>query len=203
MTPEPVTEQTVLQWKRACEAEIAKRGIMYHDVGHGMITLPFGININIAGEEPDEATKEFLAMIDGKRGFFKGEAVNTNICMSNDKARAIIADFVVDYAARHRIMDYLHMWIADGCNNNCECDKCVQKTTSDWYVILLNEIDEKLQKAGLDTRIVFIAYNDLLWSPTEEKLKNPERFTLLFAPISREYAHGYGVDADMSALVPY
>lgn len=203
MTPEPVTEQTVLQWKRACEAEIAKRGIMYHDVGHGMITLPFGININIAGEEPDEETKEFLAMIDGKRGFFKGEAVNTNICMSNDKARAIIADFVVDYVARHRIMDYLHMWIADGCNNNCECDKCIQKTTSDWYVILLNEIDEKLKKAGLDTRIVFIAYNDLLWSPTEEKLKNPERFTLLFAPISREYAEGYGVDADMSALVPY
>ena len=202
-TPEPVTEQTVLQWKRACETEISKRGLMYHDVGHGMITLPFGININDDGGEPDEETRQYLAMINGERGYFKGGAVNTNICMSNPKAREIIEDFVVDYARRHRIMDYLHLWIADGSNNNCECEECVKKTTSDWYVILLNELDEKLRAAGLNTRIVFIAYNDLLWAPETEYLHNEERFTLLFAPISRDYTKSYGVEADMSALVPY
>lgn len=202
-TPEPITEQAVLQWKRACEAELDKRGMMYHDVGHGMITLPFGINININGEEPDEETRQYLAMINGKRGFFNGEAVNTNICMSNPAAREIIADFVADYAQRHKIVDYLHMWIADGTNNNCECEECTKKITSDWYVILLNEIDKKLTEKGLDTRIVFIAYNDLLWAPETETLKNSSRFTLLFAPISREYTKSYGVCADMSQLKPY
>lgn len=202
-TPEPVTEQNVLQWKRACEAELDKRGMMYHDVGHGMITLPFGLNINIEDEEPDEETRQYLAMINGKRGLFEGGSVNTNICMSNPGAREIIADFVVDYAKRHLIMDYLHMWIADGTNNNCECEECRKKITSDWYVVLLNEIDVKLAEAGLDTRIVFIAYNDLLWAPETEKLLNPSRFTLLFAPISREYTKSYSEDADMSQLEPY
>jgi len=202
-TPEPVTEQTVIQWKRACEIEFSKRGIMYHDVGHGMITLPFGININISGTEPDEETRQYLAEINGERGFFGGQAVNTNICMSNPKARSIIADFVVDYARRHRIMDYLHMWIADGTNNNCECENCIKKDTSDWYVMLLNEIDEKLSAANLETRVVFIAYCDLLWAPKVERFNNPERFTLLFAPISRDYTQDYGMDADMSALTEY
>lgn len=201
--PEPVTEQTVLQWKRVCETEINKRGMMYHDVGHGMITLPFGLNMNIEEKEPDEETRQYLAMINGKRGFFQGGAVNTNICLSNPKAREIIEDFVVDYARRHRIMNYLHMWLADGQNNNCECASCQQKNTSDWYIILLNELDAKFTAAGLDTRIVFIAYNDLLWAPETERLRNEERFTLLFAPIARDYTRSYGVEADMSALVPY
>ena len=33
-------------------------------------------------------------------------------------------------------------------------------TPSDWYVLLLNEIDEKLTAIGSDARIVFIAYVD-------------------------------------------
>lgn len=33
--PEPVSPDTVLQWKRVCETEIAKRGLLFHDMGHG------------------------------------------------------------------------------------------------------------------------------------------------------------------------
>ena len=42
--PEPVTTQQTLQWKRACEAEIAKRGMMFHDMGHGFTYYPFGLD---------------------------------------------------------------------------------------------------------------------------------------------------------------
>ena len=58
---------------------------------------------------------------------------------------------------------------------------------SDWYVILLNEIDEEFTRRGLKTRIVFIAYLDTMFCAEREKIKNPKRFTLLFAPISRKY----------------
>jgi hypothetical protein len=43
---------------------------------------------------------------------------------------------------------------------------------SDFYVMLLNELDEELTKRGIKTKIVFVAYLDLLWAPQKVKLKN-------------------------------
>ena len=33
----------MLQWKRECEAEIATRGLQFHDMGHGWTAEPFGL----------------------------------------------------------------------------------------------------------------------------------------------------------------
>jgi len=40
--PEPVDDAQILQWKRQTEVEIAKRGLMFHDIGHGWTSRPFG-----------------------------------------------------------------------------------------------------------------------------------------------------------------
>ena len=84
-------------------------------------------------------------------------------------------------------MDYLHVWLADASRNHCECEECAKKTVSDWYVTLLNDIDACLRERSLPTKIVFIVYTDTTWAPVEERLHNPERFTLMLAPISRSY----------------
>ena len=62
---------------------------------------------------------------------------------------------------------------------------------SDWYMMIMNEVDEKLEAAGLDTRIVFISYVDTLWGPEKFAIKNPKRFSLLYAPISRSYCSSF------------
>ena len=59
---------------------------------------------------------------------------------------------------------------------------------SDWYITLLNDIDAKLTDAGISTRVVFLLYVDLLWEPQKVRLNNPDRFTLMFAPITRTYS---------------
>ena len=51
-SPETVTEEQVLQWKRGLESEIAKRGIQFHDVGHCWTADPFGIPSSFYSEEP-------------------------------------------------------------------------------------------------------------------------------------------------------
>jgi len=184
---EPVTYDQRLQWKRQCEVEIAKRGLQFHDMGHGWTCEPFGIEAKKGAAVPEEVTK-YLALCDGKRGLFRDmHPYNTNLCMSNPEARRIVADSIVEYSAEHTNVDYLHIWLADCWNNHCECDECKKKTPSDWYVILLNEIDEALTAAGLSTRIVFICYVDTSWPPLTEAIKNPKRFSLLVAPISRDY----------------
>jgi hypothetical protein len=201
--PEPVTPQTVLQWKRQCESEIAKRGLMFHDIGHGWTAQPFGIDTSMRAGTPEtiaannatltDEQRSCLALVDGKRELFRGVPNWTQFCMSNDKARRTVAKFVAEYAENHTNSDYIHVWLGDLVNNHCECEGCQKKTPSDWYVILLNEIDEELTKKNLNTRIVYIAYTETMWAPEVEKLKNPKRFALLFAPISRKYSRSLSV----------
>jgi len=176
--PEPLSEKDCKQFRRVCEVEIAKRGLIYHSVGHGFTFDPF---------KGDPEYPSYMAMIGGKRALYGGAPVYTNVCMSNPVVRKKIIDHAVSYASVNTHIDYLHLWLADMSNNHCECDACREKTPSDWYVVLLNELDAALSSAGLETRIVFISYVDTMWAPVCEKLANPNRFTLLFAPITRSY----------------
>jgi hypothetical protein len=53
--------------------------------------------------------------------------------------------------------------------------------------MLMNDIDEILTDRNLKTRIVFICYYDTVWAPKTETIKNPDRFALLLAAITRDY----------------
>ena len=184
-TSERVTEKAWLGWRRAVEYEINKRGLVFHSVGHGFCSDPF---------KDDPEYLGYVAELNGKRQIHGGSPIYTNVCMSNPVVRRKIVDFAVNYSKNHSNVDYLHVWLADMSNNHCECKECKRRTPSDWYMILLNEMEEALTEAGLDTRLVFISYVDTMWAPETEKLNSPEKFTLLFAPITRSY------DATLPAL---
>ena len=209
--PEPVTSNQILQWKRQCEAELAKRNLQFHDIGHGFTCEPFGIlyswrankkNGEVLDDRLTPEQRQYIAEIGGERKLYKDIPSFTNCCMSNPEARKKIAEYVVNYASNH-YSDYLHVWLADGRNNHCECAECQKKTPSDWYIILLNEIDEALTAAGLNTRIVFISYVDTTFAPLEETIKNPKRFTMLFAPIFRSFAYSMPNGRGNTVIKPY
>lgn len=172
--------------------ETAKRGIRHHAIGHGWTCVPFGIEGEGWHKVPDEVLPdgylELAALFDGKRQTFNGVPLNTNLCYSNPKVMEIMSDAVVEYAKSHPTLSVLHLWLADGENNNCECENCKDTIPSDYYVELLNLVDEKLTKLNLNTRIVFLIYVDLLWAPQKNVLKNPDRFIIMFAPIKRTYS---------------
>ena len=196
--PEPVSPDTVFQWKMACEAEIAKRSLQFHDIGHGWSALPFGFrqeDLYTKGKvEVPEESRKFLAMMNGKRDLYHGNPNHTNLCLSNPVARERMVNAIADYAAENPHVDYLHVWLADGYNNHCECENCRKKTPSDWYVILINELDAELIKRKLDTRIVFCCYVDTTWPAETERLNHPERFTMLLGAISRRYHESISED---------
>ena len=62
---EPISDMQVLQWKRQCEAEIAKRGLQFHDIGHGWTADPFGIDTARCWERIDDSflTEENRSML--------------------------------------------------------------------------------------------------------------------------------------------
>jgi Domain of unknown function (DUF4838) len=114
-----------------------------------------------------------------------------------------MTDAVVAYAQEHPEVDLLHFWLADGANNQCECENCAATRPSDFYVVMLNDIDRKLSALHLDTRIVFLAYVDLLWPPEHQRIQNPDRFVLMFAPITRTYSKTFSTDRALPALPPF
>ncbi len=204
---ESVSMSQTARWKREFEAELSKRSMKFHDIGHGWTTSPFIPSFSGWGKlSDDEISKEnlsYLAEIDGKRGFFKGIPSNTNLCMSNPEARRKVNEYITNYADSHRNLTHLHFWLADGTNNHCTCLECLKKTPSDYYVIMLNELDELMSAKKLDTKIVFIAYVDTTWAPIYERLKNEDRFLLLFAPIFRSYAYSMPNGRGNTVIEPY
>ena len=176
------------------EAELKKRGLLLHKVGHGWTGEVLGYETvswdqNLSPLAPEK--QAMAAEIAGKRELWQGSPANTNLCFHCGDAVDSFADLVVEYAKSNPAVDYLHVWLADEYNNVCECEGCRQTTPSDQYVSLLNEIDRRLTAEKLSTRIVFLLYQELLWPPIREKLENPDRFVLMFAPISRTFEASY------------
>ena len=193
-----LTNEEMLSLMTLVEKEIEKRSLLYHAIGHGWTCNAFGVEgISWDQYEGPELTEEqinMLAMVDGERKLFLNVPADTNLCYSNPDVRDKLTDAVLEYCKEHRNIDYLHFWLADGKKNTCECENCRKLPVSDYYVQVLNELDEKLTKANLDTRIVFLIYSELLWAPRETRFNNPERFLLMFAPISRSYSVPFETD---------
>lgn len=189
--------------------EMKRRGLLYHAVGHGWTCEPFGIAGR--GWDPDgkydipEEVRQKLACVNGKRELHGNIPLDTNLCYSNPEVQGKMSDAVVEYCEAKPEIDYVHVWLADNTNNHCECENCIQKRPADWYIDILNLIDEKMTAKGLPAKIVFLMYCDLYWPPEKETLRNPDRFVLMFAPITRTYSKSLG-DAgefDPEKLPPY
>ena len=208
MPAAPVTDEDVAHMWTSLEGDLLKRGLDYHAVGHGWTCESLGFHVSGWDEMSDpipENVKPYLALLNGERTLYKKATACTNLCYSNPVVRNYITDAILKYCKENPATSFLHFWLADWDNNHCECEECSKMRPSDYYVMMLNELDEKLTAAGLSTRVVFLVYLDLLWEPEHTKLNNPDRFVLMFAPITRSYYKAF-TDYDASKpveLVPY
>lgn len=202
-TGERLTRERVDAIYRKVREDVKKRGLSLHAVGHGWTCEPLGLDGSGWYEadisELPEDKRNYLAEVNGVRGYYQNVPLNTNLCYSNPDVRALMTDAICEYCAQNPEVDYLHFWLADSRNAQCECGECVKMRPSDYYVMMLNEIDEKLTERGIKTKIVFLIYYDLLWRSLSEQIKNPERFVLMFAPITRTYSHSF-TDYDMNTV---
>ena len=186
--------------------EIKKRDLLYHATGHGWTCEPLGFSSLGWYQHKDELSEEisqYLAEVNGKRELWGGTAINTNLCYGNPKARKLIVDEISSYLDKHTEIDVLHFWLADGSNNNCECELCRDSRPSDLYVKMLNELDKELTARNIDTKVVFLIYVDLMWPPLEKEIKNPDRFILMFAPITRSYTESFQTDLPLDEVPPF
>lgn len=189
----PLENEAIDEFVIRYHREITRRGLDHHRIGHGWATRLLGITSSAWHErneesEVDPERRELIALIGGERKLYKGSGIDTNLCYSDPKSQQLLAEEVASFAKAHPDTRYLHFWLADQLNNQCECNRCQTARPSDFYVDILNRIDETLTRDGLDTKIVFLIYLDLLWEPTRAQIRNKDRFVLMFAPIRRSYS---------------
>lgn len=193
LSDENVSFEKVGVYVHELERLIKKCGLQLHALGHGYLLEPYGIHyktINDKYELSDEARRD-VALVNGKRELFMGSPNFTHLCYSNKKVRKKLIDFLVEYINKKPYTDFLHVWLADATDNQCECENCKNERVSDLYVMLLNELDMEFTRLGIETRIVFILYVDTLWAPVREKIKNPDRFIMMTAIGGRDYSKPY------------
>ena len=189
------------------QQEMTKRSLLLHQVGHGwtgeVLTGGTVGSWDAAGNQMDPGKAPMAAQVNGKREFFMGVPANTNLCFSNPDTIETFTEQVLAYVRENPDVDYLHIWLADEYNNVCECEDCRKTTVSDQYVVLLNELDRRLTEEKRDTRLVFLLYQELLWPPVAERLRNPDRFVLMFAPISRTFEKSYDLSGEDRKIPDY
>jgi uncharacterized protein DUF4838 len=199
-------DQRATEFTSRATEEMKRRGLLVHRAGHGWTCLPLGIPADLWDEK---STRDFgeltklMAEYRGKRQLYRGIPRRTHLCYSNPKVRTMIVEEVAKYAAAHEEVDYLHFWLADGGNHYCECVECRKARPSDFYLMMLNEIDALLTQRNLPTRIVFLIYADLLWPPKAETIKNHDRFVLMFAPLYRTYREPFDAAEIRQPLPPF
>ncbi|MFR1831642.1 MAG: DUF4838 domain-containing protein [Lachnospiraceae bacterium] len=210
LAPEEFSKETALSYTEQVTKAMDLRGVILHQVGHGWTGGAIGQNScdwKPLKKPLDPAEINKLALLNGKRQLFHGIPMNTNLCYSNPDAIDSFTRQVTDYILAHPSVDYLHVWLADEPNNICECPDCQKTTPSDQYVELLNHIDEALTRLHSPVKIVFLLYQELLWAPKHARFRNPDRFLLMFAPISRTFDASYqtkdsSLDSDHLPALP-
>ena len=174
------------------EDEIQTRGLLYSVVGHSWQCECLGLDGSYwhkVDEPTDPEIIECLAEVKGERKLFGGVPVNTNLCYSSPKVQHKITDYMIDFIKKKPFTKYLVFWLADDVGNECSCENCRKGSYTDFYIQMLNLLDEKMTKNNMDTKIVPI----VMWKylPDKEKIKNPERFSMMYAPIHRDFSETY------------
>lgn len=202
---EGTTFEEIGEYVIKLEKFIKKCGLQLHALGHGYLLEPYGIHYKTINDEyvlTDEA-REDIALVGGKRELFLGSPNFTQLCFSKDKARLGLVKFLVEYMEKKPYIDFLHVWISDAANNQCECENCRKKIPTDYYVQMLNELDSELTKRNIDTKIIFIMYVDTFWPPEVTRFINPDRFILTTAATGRNYSTTYSAERAKDNLPPY
>jgi len=205
--PEPHTVEKSLEFVDQIREASKKRGLLIHAVGHGWTCEPFGVSDHgwdvHNGEDFPQSYIDVSAMVNGKREVSRNMPLANNLCYSNPYVRTTMAEAVISYLKDYPNTDVIHFWLGDYYNNTCECEECRKLHVSDYYVMILNELDRALKRENLDTKIVFLIYYDTMTPPIQEKIENPDRFILMFAPISRTFSKSFPNGFAVHEIPPY
>lgn len=191
MVPDLKVSQAI-QWDREIMAEVKKRGLMLEWYGHGWNHNAIGkhvVGLQKAYKVPEEL-RPLLAEVNGQRGWRNNYPLETQLCLTNPVVRKKVLRYVERVIRRNPHVDILGLWLADGYNNQCECENCRKHRMSEMYAEYTNEIAEIAHRLNPNLKVEILAYMSTLEAPQRVPIKNPHgNLILMLAPLFRCYRH--------------
>jgi hypothetical protein len=165
------------QWRDAITPEAKKRGLIIEVGGHGYENF---INAKMEDGKLFERHPEWFGQDDkGKRS----KSQRRVFCTSNGGAVEFVTNGVLDYLASRPEIEVFEMWPPDGAEW-CTCDACkALGEPPDRQALLVNHVQNVLEKERPGVRLEIIAYSKALLPPSKVKLD--PRILVDFCPINQ------------------
>lgn len=142
---------------KADDAALARKcGVLTRGPGHVMRLLV-----------PDEFLfaqhPEYFPLVEGKR-----QPNGRTACFSNPAVMSIFRDKLTAYLRDRPPYDIFSIWNEDNPDPfYCGCEQCAVMPITDWYITLVNEAAQVVEREWPDTTFEFIAYHGTRNPPTK------------------------------------
>ncbi|MBQ9774918.1 MAG: DUF4838 domain-containing protein [Lentisphaeria bacterium] len=145
---------------------LAYTGKLGTEASHFCHSAPFFLPY----KEFRESNPEFFALqADGKRQTKRPgqEYANVHYCLSNAKARQIIAERLEEFIKSEPLATYFPLFPGDGMNMYCRCENCKKmgKNLGERNLLWINDIAKYIEKKYPDKYITVYAYLDSRFPP--------------------------------------
>lgn len=177
-----------MQYKVVEEAR--RHGFLIERGGHGWnygVPEHYAVNHHISVEEAKKILKA-----KGKINAQAEVAVSTwfQLCLGEEEVREIYADHIVSFLMEHRNeMDIAAIWMGDGFDNKCQCERCIRQPFSDLYLDIFRRVALKVKKVMPEMMLECLIYFESLEPPTKNWLEGLDNVILNLAVWSQCYFH--------------
>ena len=108
-----------------------------------------------------------------------------NFCISSKDAMEIICEKTIELTKKlYGSSDNYYIWLDDGKNTFCHCEKCSSLSDSDQQMIILNSMLDALKTYNSNAKLAYLAYYTTLTPP--KAIKPHKDIFVEYAPIERD-----------------
>jgi hypothetical protein len=184
-------------WEQFALDEVRKRGLMIAGPGH--ILARFTPERSLFAQHP-----EYFPLLKGARVANYSEAWGgvPSFCWSNEEAVQIVVASAMRYLDANPFIDVFAIYPPDGPQrgSQCQCDKCAQRSMSDWYLALINRIASECAARHPQTKVMWISYNECSVPPLlEQPWEHGKNMVIFWCNELRDFAAPMESDANRRA----
>jgi hypothetical protein len=184
-------------WSMVALDEVHKRGFLIVGPGHCLAQFTPGADLF-------KTHPEYFPMIKGRRNAMisKEWGGATAFCYSNPEAMRLVAEHAARYFDQNPFIDLFAIYPPDGSQHGsqCQCEECSKHTMSEWYLAMLNHIDEALKSRPVRPKLMWISYNECSVPPQSIRpVDDGKDFVLFWCNELRDHARPMDSEANHHA----
>jgi hypothetical protein len=184
-------ELRVASWKRGMLDAAKLRGMIIERYGHGWSRGLVRRYAAETGKTETEAYQILRARRKGEKDDLKAKDVqHQEFCLSHPDVRRILIDDICRFLDEHADeQDVAGVWMGDGWDLACQCERCRTRPFSAWYMDIIREVATHVKKSAPRLYIECLVYMTTLPSPGGRPLQGLDNIIMMLGPMGRCYRH--------------